>query len=232
MKYMDYLQKYQDLGQRDWKDFKEILDEIDKVKLERAENPTLNAVVVLGYSGNGKTTAIKNFVLNHPEYKIISIDEICKSFINQNNKYPNIYELQLLFGKELEKSVINKQNIILDGNFLNILNRMALSDYLHSNGYNINSLNLTPMISITLPLRIEEETTKILNKNFQGNRLFYDYTNMLATKNIMSFYSLERKRASMIEQEIYKSLNFGIDKEFYLDNIKDLNVIPKELKKQ
>lgn len=231
MKYMDYLQKYQDLGQRDWKDFKEILDEIDKVKLERAENPTLNAVVVLGYSGNGKTTAIKNFVLNHPEYKIISIDEICKSFINQNNKYPNIYELQLLFGKELEKSVINKQNIILDGNFLNILNRMALSDYLHSNGYNINSLNLTPMISITLPLRIEEETTKILNKNFQGNRLFYDYTNMLATKNIMSFYSIERKRASMIEQEIYKSLNFGIDKEFYLDNIKDLNVIPKELKK-
>ena len=86
MKYMDYLQKYQDLGQRDWKDFKEILDEIDKVKLERAENPTLNAVVVLGYSGNGKTTAIKNFVLNNPEYKIISIDEICKSFINQNNK--------------------------------------------------------------------------------------------------------------------------------------------------
>lgn len=232
MKYMDYLQKYQDLGQRDWKDFKEILDEIDKVKLKRVENPTLNAVVVLGYSGNGKTTAIKTFVLNHPEYKIISIDEICKSFINQNNKYPNIYELQSLFGKELEKSVINKQNIILDGNFLNILNRMALSDYLHSNGYNINSLNLTSMISITLPLRIEDETTKILNKNFQGNRLFYDYTNMLATKNIMSFYSLERKRASMIEQEIYKSLNFGIDKEFYLDNIKDLNVIPKELKKQ
>lgn len=232
MKYMDYLQKYQDLGQRDWKDFKEILDEIDKVKLERVENPTLNAVVVLGYSGNGKTTAIKNFILNHPEYKIISIDEICKSFINQNNKYPNIYELQSLFGKELEKSVINKENIILDGNFLNILNRMALSDYLHSNDYNINSLNLTPMISKTLPLRIEDETTKILNKNFQGNRLFYDYANMLATKNIMSFYSLERKRASMIEQEIYKSLNFGIDKEFYLDNIKDLNVIPKELKKQ
>lgn len=232
MKYMDYLQKYQDLGQRDWKDFKEILDEIDKVKLERVENPTLNAVVVLGYSGNGKTTAIKTFVLNHPEYKIISIDEICKMFINQSNKYPNIYELQSLFGKELEKSVINKQNIILDGNFLNILNRMALSDYLHSNGYNINSLNLTPMISITLPLRIEDETTKILNKNFQGNRLFYNYANMLATKNIMSFYSLERKRASMIEQEIYKSLNFGIDKEFYLDNIKDLNVIPKELKKQ
>ena len=232
MKYMDYLQKYQDLGQRDWKDFKEILDEIDKVKLERVENPTLNAVVVLGYSGNGKTTAIKNFILNHPEYEIISIDEICKSFINQNNKYPNIYELQSLFGKELEKSVINKENIILDGNFLNILNRMALSDYLHSNDYNINSLNLTPMISKTLPLRIEDETTKILNKNFQGNRLFYDYANMLATKNIMSFYSLERKRASMIEQEIYKSLNFGIDKEFYLDNIKDLNVIPKELKKQ
>lgn len=231
MKYMDYLQKYQDLGQRDWKDFKEILDEIDKVKLERVENPTLNAVVVLGYSGNGKTTTIKTFVLNHPEYKIISIDEICKMFINQSNKYPNIYELQSLFGKELEKSVINKQNIILDGNFLNILNRMALSDYLHSNGYNINSLNLTPMISITLPLRIEDETTKILNKNFQGNRLFYNYANMLATKNIMSFYSLERKRASMIEQEIYKSLNFGIDKEFYLDNIKDLNVIPKELKK-
>ena len=232
MKYMDYLQKYQDLGQRDWKDFKEILDEIDKVKLERVENPTLNAVVVLGYSGNGKTTTIKNFVLNNPEYKIISIDEICKSFINQNNKYPNIYELQSLFGNELEKSVINKENIILDGNFLNILNRMALSDYLHSNDYNINSLNLTPMISKTLPLRIEDETTKILNKNFQGNRLFYDYANMLATKNIMSFYSLERKRASMIEQEIYKSLNFGIDKEFYLDNIKDLNVIPKELKKQ
>ena len=232
MKYMDYLQKYQDLGQRDWKDFKEILDEIDKVKLERVENPTLNAVVVLGYSGNGKTTAIKNFVLNNPEYKIISIDEIYKSFIKQNNKYPNIYELQSLFGKKLEKSVINKENIILDGNFLNILNRMALSDYLHSNDYNINRLNLTPMIRKTLPLRIEDETTKILNKNFQGNRLFYDYANMLATKNIMSFYSLERKRASMIEQEIYKSLNFGIDKEFYLDNIKDLNVIPKELKKQ
>lgn len=232
MKYMDYLQKYQDLGQRDWKDFKEILDEIDKVKLERVDNPALNAVVVLGYSGNGKTTAINKFVLYHPEYKIISIDEICKSYINQNKKYPDIYELQSLFGKELEKSAINKENIILDGNFLNILNRMALSDYLHSNGYNINSLNLTPMISITLPLRIEEETKKILNENFQGNRLFYDYANMLATKNIMSFYSIERKRASMIEQEIYNSLNFGIDKEFYLDNIKDLNVIPKELKKQ
>lgn len=232
MKYMDYLQKYQDLGQRDWKDFKEILDEIDKVKLERVDNPTLNAVVVLGYSGNGKTTAINKFVLDYPEYKIISIDEICKSFINQNKKYPDIYELQSLFGKELEKSALNKENIILDGNFLNILNRMALSDYLHSNGYNINSLNLTPMISRTLPLRIEEETTKIINKNFQGNRLFYDYANMLATKNIMSFYSIERKRASMIEQEIYNSLNFGIDKEFYLDNIKDLNVIPKELKKQ
>ena len=232
MKYMDYLQKYQDLGQRDWKDFKEILDEIDKVKLERVGNPTLNAVVVLGYSGNGKTTAINKFVLDYPEYKIISIDEICKSFINQNKKYPDIYELQSLFGKELEKSALNKENIILDGNFLNILNRMALSDYLHSNGYNINSLNLTPMISRTLPLRIEEETAKILNKNFQGNRLFYNYANMLATKNIMSFYSIERKRASMIEQEIYKSLNFGIDKEFYLDNIKDLNEIPKELKKQ
>ena len=112
MKYMDYLQKYQDLGQRDWKDFKEILDEIDKVKLGRVDNPTLNAVVVLGYSGNGKTTAINKFVLDHPEYKIISIDEICKNFINQNKKYPDIYELQSLFGKELEKSAINKENIM------------------------------------------------------------------------------------------------------------------------
>ena len=26
MKYMDYLQKYQDLGQRDWKDNEELMD--------------------------------------------------------------------------------------------------------------------------------------------------------------------------------------------------------------
>lgn len=232
MKYIEYLKKYQELGQRDWDSFESILEEINKVKLNRSDNPTSNAIIVLGYSGNGKTTSINKFISKHPEYKAISIDEIGKEFIDKYKKFPNLYEIQSLFGEVLEKLVKNNESIILDGNFLNILNRMALIDYLHGNNYNVNSLNLTPIISETLPKRIEDETSKLLKKYFNGDNNFYDYANNIANQRVLMYYQQERKKAAMIEQELYKSLSVGVDKEFYIDDIEELKEKNKKLEKK
>ena len=88
MKYMDYLQKYQDLGQRDWKDFKEILDEIDKVKLKRVENLIieniqLNIEKIIEDRKQGLEQV--NDKLNMEQEKFYkNIDNIAQKLINQN----------------------------------------------------------------------------------------------------------------------------------------------------
>lgn len=224
-KYIDYLMEYSNIPST-CDTFKQIIDKVNEKSISRIDNPTNNAVLVLGYSGNGKTTIINEFLNIHPEYIKISIDVLCKFFISSYKRFPSLMELQSLFGQLLEE--YKGQNIILDGNFLNLFNRMALCDYLHANGYNVNMIDLTPNIDEVMPNRIMDETDRLINANgikqpsVDECAFYYGQ----ASKKISDFYMEERRRAFMDDQEKHNTIHMGADKVFGMkDNLEDVNNI-------
>lgn len=192
--------------------FEEILDKVNSMSIPKTEDPKKNAIIVLGYSGNGKTTTIRKFLELHPEYLVVSIDSICRRFVDIYKRYPLLDELQSIFGATIE--MYSNANLIFDGNFLNLFNRMALSDYLHSLGYNVNMIDLTPNLDETLPSRIMDETEKSIKRHGSGipTTEEYAYYYKDASERITDFYMEERKRAFMDEQEEHETLHMGADK--------------------
>ena len=176
------------------------------------DNRDKHAIIVLGFSGNGKTTYINNFIESNPEYSIVSMDRVAREVLDSkcNNPSAKIVEN---FGNALEEASNNKKNIIIDGNFLNMLTRLALIDTLSSYGYLIDMVDLTPHINETKESRIKDVSCRRLNITediFTNNRNHPRIKEI--EKEIESFYENERARSFIDEQIDNNALSLGINK--------------------
>ena len=127
---------------------------------------TGKATIVVGYSGNGKTTYINS---NKDENSyVISMDQVTKELYHEKNESKATpLEIIKRFGEKLEEaSRTKKKDIYINWLWLNLLTRMSLIQTLKSLGYDVTLVSLLDknLVSSCLKNRIIDET-KDLSKD-------------------------------------------------------------------
>lgn len=196
---------------------------LELIKVNSVTSPTekkSNAVIMLGFSGNGKSTWIKNFVKVNPEYKIISMDDVVRTFYMQFNKSPSQVEIIKNFGHYIDFYCKNGVPVIIDGNFLNLCTRMALVDTLHCYGYNVSLVDLTSDITKTLPKRIIDVILREQNLTLSDidiESLMQSDVYKRKKDEILDYFEKERKSGFYDIQVKHGAISFGVDSVFSSD---------------
>ena len=166
------------------------------------------ATIVVGYSGNGKTTYINNH--KNENSHVISMDQVTKELYYEKNKNaPTPIEIIKRFGEKLEEASINKEkDIYVDGLWLNLLTRMSLVQTLKSLGYDVTLVSLLDknFVNKCLNKRIIDET-KNLEKDSDEYKKKREF--------IINFHNDEEKRNAVNEQLQNDMFKLGVD--HYID---------------
>ena len=224
--------KYVEIASRGYDDYQLIIDAVRLAMVERQGTPTANAIILLGFSGNGKSTWIRNFLRLNPDYEVISMDTIQGEFFMQKIYEPGPVIRKM--GEAIEEAARHGKNIIFDGNFLNLLTRSALADTLKSFGYNVNAVNITDNIEETLPKRMMDEASRLMNVKIDYSnvkRYLNNPTFLKISDKIYKYYLLERQKSAFDEQIEYGVLDLGIDKLFdRTASFNEVKTIPNPVK--
>lgn len=197
-------------------DFSSINDFFNKVKetVEQQNEAIKNngtigkATIVLGYSGNGKTTYINR---NKGENSyVISMDQVVNELYDEKgeNKAAPL-EIIKRFGEKLEEAAsTKKKDIYIDGLWLNLLTRMSLIQTLKHLGYDVTLVSLLDkdLVSTCLKNRIADET-KHLSEDSDEYKRKKDF--------IINFHNDEEKRNFVNEQLKNNMFKLGIN--HYID---------------
>lgn len=215
--YKDQFEKYRILGQNTEGDYLDLIENVSKVVVKNNEIPIANAVIVMGFSGNGKTTWISNFVRSNPDYYIVSMDEVVNTLHDKYQRGVKPDEIIDGFGQLLERKCSNGKNIVIDGNFLNLLTRSALADTLKLYGYQVNLVDITDNIDDILPIRIIDKAIERMGvKPTKSNyKEFVEHPIFKETRNeVISYYIAEKERANIDKQKKYGVVGLGVDNVF------------------
>ena len=191
-------------------EFFDKVKEIVKQQNETIKNDSTNgkATIVVGYSGNGKTTYI-NSNKDEDSY-VVSMDQVTKEFYYEKNESKATpLEIIKRFGEKLEEvSRTKKKDIYIDGLWLNLLTRMSLIQTLKSLGYDVTLVSLLDkdFVSSCLESRIADET-KHLSKDSDEYKRKKDF--------IINFHDDEEKRNVVNEQLQNNMFKLGVN--HYID---------------
>ena len=213
--YKTFVEHHQDLS----------LEEIYKILELRTKQPEFlpnrNATVILGYSGNGKSTYICEIQKSNPNCVAISMDDVHRDIIGDNNNLMvNPYMVVELFGERLEQACLEGKEIIIDGNFLNLFTRLTLIDTLHSFGYYVTGIDILLRFDKIINLRImdfagRDMSLKITTDNvhmYEGHPIF------IARKNhILKYHEVEKQSSFIEEQQKLGIVPFRLDRYIKLD---------------
>lgn len=208
--------KYTKLSEREYNNYSELIEAVKAVSVDRSGDPIANAVVLLGFSGNGKTTWINNFVQENPSYEVLSMDSVQRSLGDRAEPSMIVRE----FARRLEEICSNGKNIVIDGNFLNLLTRSALLDSLKTFKYQVNIVDITNKIGDILPIRILDRTAQVLGykitrENIQNVLKTSEFS--MCRREILEYYMNERIRSNFDEQIQYGVIYLGADNSPVID---------------
>ncbi len=202
--------RYTKIGERPCRSYQDLIDYVNLEIVDSSKKKDKNAVIVLGYSGNGKSTWIESFRRANPDYEVISMDSVARSL----GEYPKKSEVVRIFGEKLEKAHDEEKNIIVDGNFLNLLTRSALLDTLKTYDYQVNLVDITDNVLRVLPQRILDVTASRLNYPITKeniDRVLESEEFKKARKEVIDFYNDEKRRSYFDEQISYGVVGLGAD---------------------
>ena len=179
------------------------------------------AMVMFGFSGNGKTTWINNFCLENPEYVVLSMDSVVRELSDRLGRQVDGMEITKAFSEKLDEVCSSNKNVVVDGNFLNLLTRMALVDSLHAYGFCVSLVDITPIFETTIKSRIMSEASRVIGEevneeNISKYRDDFRYKNM--ERRVMEYHNMERLRSSFKEQMILGATSFGVEDVIVVDN--------------
>ena len=176
---------------------------------------------MFGFSGNGKTTWINNWCLENPEYVVLSMDSVVRELSDKLGRQVDGMEITKAFSEKLDEVCSNNKNVVVDGNFLNLLTRMALVDSLHNYGFGVSLVDITPIFDVTIKSRIMSEASRVIGEevnedNVSKYRDDFRYKNM--EQRVMQYHNMERLRASYNEQMVLGATSFGVEDVIVVDN--------------
>ena len=194
-----------------------LLNSARNVMVEKCEEPKANAVILFGFSGNGKTTYIEDFIKYNPDYVVASMDEVVNKLYKELNRKITPREITKAFGEEVDVLCKAGKNIIFDGNFLNLLTRSALADTLKLYGYQVNVVDITDNVMEVLTNRIMDVAGKRIGVKIDSSNI-QQYVNhpkfIEAQKEIGNYYNKEVKTSNINEQVQFDAIGEGVDNVF------------------
>ena len=220
--YRRQFEKYKGLTMRMYfSEYLELIELVQSVIASDSENVKANAVVVFGFSGNGKSTWAKDFIKRNPDYTLVSMNSTINRLYDEYDRPVSEEEIINGFGDDLEEVCSTHKNIVIDGNFLNLLTRSALCDTLKSYDYQINVVDITDNINETLQHRVLDIASFRLGKKIDKSNIdeyicnprFNEIKDLIVT----SYYD-ERKSNNVDEQLLYDVVGLGVNKVFTKDD--------------
>lgn len=217
-KYQEEFSRFAGIALKENTSFDEAVEEVKSELKYKSDFSGEEAIVVLGYSGNGKTTWINKFRRDNPGYEVVSFDTIVK---NLTLRYGDKLDGDILneaIGEEIERLCDAHSNIIFDGRYLNLFTRCALTQTLHSYGYFVSMVDLTDIIDVTLQHRIYDYCgadlgVKIDEHNI--NKYSNDPRFVQRYNDIMAFYNWEKQNSLF---DLQKALGVVfLDADFVID---------------
>lgn len=221
--YYDNFSKYRDyVTNFDGDSYIDLVEDIQKLIVPKVgDDLEKHAIVMHGFSGNGKTTWIKNFCLEHPEYTVLSMDTVVRKKQEELGRRIEGMEITEAFSKAFDDACSLSKKIIVDGNFLNLLTRMSLVDSFHMNGYSVSLVDITPIFDITIERRIMDEASRVFgvritDENVSLVRSHPTYKQVEA--HVRSFHEQERASANYDEQRLVLGTSIGVEEVIVVGN--------------
>lgn len=220
--YNNFLKYAQLVRSHPFDSFSDVMDEVSKVTVSKVDcEDDKKALIMFGFSGNGKTTWIKNFCLEHPDYVVLSMDSVVRELSDKLGRQVDGMEITKAFSDKLDEVCSSNGKVIVDGNFLNLLTRMALVDSLHTYGFSATVVDITPIFDVTIQKRIMSEASRVIGEeitedNVSQYRDDFRYRNM--ERRVMDFHNNERLRSSYVEQTMLGATSFGVEDVVVVDS--------------
>lgn len=221
--YYDNFSRYKDFAANfDGDSYIDLVEDVQRLVIPKiGDDEEKLAIVMHGFSGNGKTTWIKNFCLEHPEYIVLSMDTVVRKRQEELGRRIEGMEITETFSKAFDEACSSSKKIIVDGNFLNLLTRMALVDSFHMNGYSVSLVDITPIFDITIERRIMDEASKVFriritDENVSLVREHPAYKQVEA--HVRSFHERERASANYDEQRLVVGTSIGVEEVVVVGN--------------
>lgn len=221
--YYDNFSKYRDyVSNFDGDSYIDLVEDVQRLVVPKVgDDDEKHAIVMHGFSGNGKSTWIKNFCLEHPEYVVLSMDTVVRKRQEELGRRIEGMEITEAFSKAFDEACSSSKKIIVDGNFLNLLTRMALVDSFHMNGYSVSLVDITPIFDITIERRIMDEASRVFgvritDENVGLVRNHPTYKQVEA--HVRSFHEQERASANYNEQRLVLGTSIGVEEVVVVGN--------------
>lgn len=220
--YNNFLKYATFIKSKSFESLADVMEEVSDIVIPKVDSEEdKKALVMFGFSGNGKTTWINNWCLENPEYVVLSMDSVVRELSDKLGRQVDGMEITKAFSDKLDEVCSNNKNVIVDGNFLNLLTRMALVDSLHNYGFGVSLVDITPIFDVTIKSRIMSEASRVIGEevnedNVSKYRDDFRYKNM--EQRVMQYHNVERLRSSFKEQMILGATSFGVEDVIVVDN--------------
>ena len=73
--YQEQFKKYEDLSRQSYVNYFALINAVRNVMVEKPDEVKANAIVMFGFSGNGKSTWIQEFIKSNPNYVVLPLPE-------------------------------------------------------------------------------------------------------------------------------------------------------------
>ena len=220
--YNNFLKYATFIKSKSFESLADVMEEVSDIVIPKVDSEEdKKALVMFGFSGNGKTTWINNWCLENPEYVVLSMDSVVRELSDKLGRQVDGMEITKAFSDKLDEVCSNNKNVIVDGNFLNLLTRMSLVDSLHNYGFGVSLVDITPIFDVTIKSRIMSEASRVIGEevnedNVSKYRDDFRYKNM--EQRVMQYHNMERLRASYNEQMVLGATSFGVEDVIVVDN--------------
>ena len=220
--YNNFLKYATFIKSKSFESLADVMEEVSNIVIPKVDSEEdKKALVMFGFSGNGKTTWINNWCLENPEYVVLSMDSVVRELSDKLGRQVDGMEITKAFSEKLDEVCSSNKNVVVDGNFLNLLTRMALVDSLHTYGFGVSLVDITPIFDVTIKSRIMSEASRAIGEevnedNVSKYRDDFRYKNM--EQRVMQYHNMERLRASYNEQMILGATSFGVEDVIVVDN--------------
>ena len=220
--YNNFLKYATFIKSKSFESLADVMEEVSDIVIPKVDSEEdKKALVMFGFSGNGKTTWINNWCLENPEYVVLSMDSVVRELSDKLGRQVDGMEITKAFSDKLDEVCSNNKNVVVDGNFLNLLTRMALVDSLHNYGFGVSLVDITPIFDVTIKSRIMSEASRVIGEevnedNVSKYRDDFRYKNM--EQRVMQYHNMERLRASYNEQMVLGATSFGVEDVIVVDN--------------
>lgn len=216
IKYKDFVENFSG------ESYVDMVVDVQELLVPKTDNvEDRKAVVMHGFSGNGKTTWIRNFCKEHPDYLVLSMDSVVRKSQKETGKMPEGMEITEVFSKALDEICESGKNVIVDGNFLNLLTRMALVDSLHSYGYFVSLVDITPIFDVTIESRIMDEASRVFGARITKENVDRVRQHPLYKKveeHVRGFHEREKASANYDEQKLVSGTAIGVEEVIVVGN--------------